>query len=611
MSEKNNGAQFTFDDSDVSPEQQEILKRFRHDLETRPIRALTTEERNIYGAAIFIARQKLPSFRDALAVLSPFMDATATTAYTDKYARVGLSYWFFYLADTETRAFALLHESMHVLNSHFARSDSMQIKPQMMNFSGDLEINSNLSVINGFQTIVEDYLIPKKFDFPDFQTMEQYVSMLNKKMDEEEEAENNADQSSSDGKSDNQNSDSDDSSSSTGNSDSSQGTEESSSNDGNEGNSNNGSDGDGDAQGNGQSSAGDSSSNGDPSEASGYGQAYDHYSDELRGRKGEGGNPLDALKNERNNQETESYEYGNNESDTPDNGEGHSFGNEGSSNSSSSGKKKSVKVPRPGFHTCDKNTDEREQAADDAGIEKSSITEQNIARRNTMSRMVDEVNHNKSRGDGSVNDFLKIAISHMSPPKINWRDVFRRTLALTMNNAVLGRDSLSYRRVNRRYSQGSVILPGYVTYLPKAMFAIDTSGSMDKSDYASLLTEIEEIVKKVMNSKDSLQVFSVDTTIKNVQLVKNVKNIDLFGGGGTDMSVAFAYVNSLPKKKRPDIMILGTDGYTDWDRVERQLQFAKYRSIILVTTEGGFKSVPQSLKNYAAVIDISSGDKQS
>lgn len=615
---------------------QKILEQFREDLEKHPIRQLNKTERDIWGAAVTGAIDLLPSFRDAIAVLNPYMDATASTAYTDKYARVGLSYWFFYIADHHTRSIALLHESMHVLNSHFSRSSSKGIKPRMMNIAGDLEINSNLSLLPKGKAILQDFLLPdhEMFDFPYFKTLEQYSILLQDKLNENEkkkEAEQNSSSDSGSNSNDAGDSSENGSDSSSGSDSGDNGAEGSS-------NSDNGSEGDGgtegsesgaDSQGSessqGQSGQGQSSSGGQSGhQGSGYGSAYDSFVDDILGRKKQkGGGSLEDLLNE-NEPQGQGKCNGNHSQDGDgpecdgscehgaDSGNSDGSG-DGSSNSIDEVQKKqgSNKAPQrvkaPGY-SCDRNTEGRSEAADQAGVDRSSVTEQNIARRNTSARVQEEV-ANKSRGTGTNDEFLKLLAVMMTPPKVNWQELFRRNFNAACNNAVRGYNHVSYKRIDRR-SQGKIIFPGRVNYQPSAMLGIDTSGSMDMRDYEAVLTEAEGIMTKGLRSSGKLEVFSVDQKIQNIQPVKKVKDINLRGGGGTDMNVAFQFVNSLPFKQRPDIFVLGTDAGTYWDSIIQSLRQkeATYLAIILVTSKSGFDCIPKEAFRYASIIDVSSGN---
>jgi predicted metal-dependent peptidase len=513
-----------------TPEQKEILKRLEYDLKNHPIRALTTDERNIFSRALWKAQDILPSFRDALSVLRPFLDATAKTAYTDVHARVGLSYWFLYQCDKEMQAIVLLHECMHVLNNHFVRAESLGIGPDRMNVAGDLEINTVLEELKrgDFSML----LTPKKFNLPPFKTMEFYADALSMNEDD------------------------------SGNGSGPSGQSQSGQNQGQQGTGENNSDTN---DGQGQGSSGEGSENDSDQSSSQNGSGSQNPSNESNSGNGSSSDSdvLDDFK------------------------KGMSQNNKSSKNA----------------RHCDESTPSRSDAADEAGIERITDTERSLAQRNTTSRIKDELNSG-GQGYGTAHELLKAMLNLMEPPKVRWQELLRRAVSNAYSNIIIGKTETSYRKVNRRYS-GKVIFPGQVSYAPVVYIGIDTSGSMTKSDYESVLIEAESIVSNSSRQKGGLTVFSVDTEIKDIAPLKSVREIDLYGGGGTDMSVAFKYANSIPRKKRPNIVVLGTDGYTDWQRVEQELLYSTYYSVILVTTEGGFSSVPESLHKISNVINIS------
>lgn len=650
-------------------EQKKILAQFRKDLATHPIRPLNKHEGEIYANSVFSAQQRVPSFRDALSILKPYMDATSSTAYTDRHARVGLSYWFFNLATADERVLAILHESMHVMNHHFNRAETMGLKPRMMNYAGDLEINTGLATIPAFAKPLENFLIPKHYGFPDFKSMEIYAGLLQEEVKEKiKEAAGDPDDGSdaidnaqgeqddsndpSDGNENGQDSGSGDSSQDgsggsetgsesgsegdSGGSDSSSGGAESSGEGDSGGYGSKGSSGGSGSSGSGSSggsgSDGTGSGNGSGQSSSGQGEAYDDYVRKAKGEGGSGGSGslrdlVDEETGKKGKCSGKHSKSGNGEPcdgscgcDPQDGDSGDSNDSDSSGNGSTGDRTESsidnykksiggnpgkIKVKKPIRH-CDDSTVKRSEAADNAGIPKTSTIEQNIARNNTAARVVEELNSG-GRGSGTSSEFLKIALSMMTPPKVDWRDLFRSAVATAYSASVMGRTSTSYKRVNRRYSQGSIIFPGTIDHSPTVMFGIDTSGSMGGEDFRAVLSEIESIIKSAARQKNSLKVFSVDTTIQGVQPVSSVGKLKLVGGGGTDMSVAFDYINSLHKREVPSIFVLGTDGGTDWNSVERSIRESShsYHSIILVTQKSMFEHVPESLHQVATVLDIS------
>lgn len=500
---------------------------------TSTSRKLTKEEMDAYSGAVIAAANWVPAFRDSIALLRPFVDMTAETAYTDRYARVGLSPWFFYKLNDNQRASVILHETMHCLNNHFQRWETAGFfNGRSANIAGDFEINCGIDKLANSDLKFAVFPEQTPWNLERYKAMEYYYGEVQKHQDELKEQYCQCEDDHSDCD-------------------------------------------DHDKQDGGQ----DQGTQGAPSNQPGDGQ--DNASDDGNGSGGsnEGQPGGDQITN------------------------GMGDTGEGEGNCDCCGKPKFPKK------MCDEATDQRSQAADDAGIERASDAEQTIARNNSMTRMIDELNNpSKSRGDGAMNDFLEYTKRFLTPPKVNWRNVLRSQIGRISEAIIKGRVDYSYRRTNRKTSSSEFIFPALVQYVPTTMFAFDTSGSMGKDDYMRILTEVESLLKAVTKGKNSLRVFSIDTSVKSVKQVKSVSDVKFEGGGGTDMSCGVAYINDMGKNDRPDIFVLATDGYTSWEPYEAQLRILKKKGvahILLVTDEGGYKTVPDSLKKLCTVIDCS------
>lgn len=488
----------------------ELQDKLIHDLNTSPVRRLTKEEREIYAGAAINATTFMPAFRDAIGLLNPYMDATAKTAYTDRFARVGVSYWFLYLLNPYQRASVLLHECMHVLNNHFTRGEMMGLKNELMNIAGDFEINTTLERVPQIDLSVAIFPDKGEYNYPKGLTLEQYATLLKE-----------------DGKG--------------------------------ESNSTSGPDGDSAPDPNGQASPG-----------SGSGDADGESGESGSGQPGKGSGSSD-------------------DSDA-------SGGGGGSISDEDADKK----------WGCSSSTEKRSASADEAGIERASSAEQSTAKSNTIARISEEINSSRAAGNSHMNAFYKIVLEQISPPTVDWRKLFERIISRANDAVIRGRSDYSYRRVSRRLSDSQYIFPGMVKYVPKAMLGVDISGSMTKDDYQKTLIEAEGIMKTSSKVKGGLQVFSVDTQVGKIQLVNSVKELDLYGGGGTSMEVSVDFVASLAPKDRPDIFVLATDGGTDWGAFERSCLeiYTKVKIVVLVTSEYGWEIVPESLKDLITMIDV-------
>jgi predicted metal-dependent peptidase len=462
------------------------------------IRPLTHEEQTLYAVGIMKAESMVGSYRDALALMRPFLDESAKTCYVDPSSRVGLSHWFFNDLNHEQRASALLHEASHVLTNCFIRGQMLGADGALTNIASDLEINCGLDLVPQVDLSMGIFPDKEPYSYDRYLTLEQYAHLILQ----------------------------------------------------------------------------------DPN---------------IKKKNGPGGSSLDGDDSDASSGEDS------------DNGEGQPGQSSGSAGKGSS---KDGSKPSHG-QGCDEPTEERALAADDAGIARASDAEISIAKRNTAVRMQEELDEARMAGSGAMDKFLSLALKNMQPPKVNWRSILQKLLQNKRDAIIRGRSDYSYRKVSRRLSSSPYIFPGMIKYKPKMMFAIDTSGSMTEEDHLKCVSEVEGIIRAVSPGNDSLTIFSVDTQIANIQPVSRVSEIDLRGGGGTRMDVAWAYVLTLKKEKLPDIFILSTDGAVPWPPVEEELLKSNklFVSVILVTTASGYKTVPDSLKRLATVIDISEGIK--
>ena len=167
----------------------------------------------------------------------------------------------------------------------------------------------------------------------------------------------------------------------------------------------------------------------------------------------------------------------------------------------------------------------------------------------------------------------------MAPAKVPWQRVLRATIN-TGINTVSGYDEPTYRRVAAKSFSlgGSILLPTYESNTPMVSIVIDTSGSMSTKDLQTALRETQGVCKAL---DCPITVFTCDTEVSKGVAVTNVRDIKLHGGGGTDMSHAIGVV--MVAKPRPNILVVLTDGYTDWPGINPNPRI----KTIAIITEGG------------------------
>jgi predicted metal-dependent peptidase len=149
-------------------------------------------------------------------------------------------------------------------------------------------------------------------------------------------------------------------------------------------------------------------------------------------------------------------------------------------------------------------------------------------------------------------------------PKVDWR----RALAAELRKAVAdtaGAVDYSYRRPSRRATAaGNVVLPALRRPVPEIAVVCDTSGSMSDDLLAASLAEVDGLLKGLGLAR-SMRVLACDTAAGPAKRISSARQVELVGGGGTDMGSGIAAASSL--RPRPGVIVVLTDGFTPWPDV--------------------------------------------
>ena len=142
-------------------------------------------------------------------------------------------------------------------------------------------------------------------------------------------------------------------------------------------------------------------------------------------------------------------------------------------------------------------------------------------------------------------------------PKVDWRTKLMGAIRANIAQ-VSGMVDYSYSRPSRRQSAfPRIVLPSLRGPKPDVGVGIDTSGSMSTHDLELALTETKGILDAV---HAEVKIYAGDTQVYKSQKVYRADQIDLAGGGGTDMGAVLTTMN----EDKPHIAIVITDGYTPW-----------------------------------------------
>jgi predicted metal-dependent peptidase len=146
-------------------------------------------------------------------------------------------------------------------------------------------------------------------------------------------------------------------------------------------------------------------------------------------------------------------------------------------------------------------------------------------------------------------------------PKVDWR----RVLAAELRRAIAevsGAVDYSYRRPSRRSAvAGHVVLPALRRPVPEVAVVCDTSGSMTENLLAKSLAEVEGLLRALGLARQ-VRVLACDTAVAPAQRVSSARQVELVGGGGTDMGAGIAAAAAL--RPRPAVAVVLTDGFTPW-----------------------------------------------
>jgi len=146
-------------------------------------------------------------------------------------------------------------------------------------------------------------------------------------------------------------------------------------------------------------------------------------------------------------------------------------------------------------------------------------------------------------------------------PEIDWRLELNRQLRRSVAWSAGAVDFTMTRRSRRAGSVDGVVLAGLGHPVPEIAVVADTSASMTRSDLDRVVAEIGGLLRSV-GVRRQATVLAVDTAVRRRTRVKRTSDIELVGGGGTELGVGIEAAARL--RPRPSTIVVLTDGFTDW-----------------------------------------------
>ena len=126
----------------------------------------------------------------------------------------------------------------------------------------------------------------------------------------------------------------------------------------------------------------------------------------------------------------------------------------------------------------------------------------------------------------------------LAAPTIPWRRVLASAVRRAIAHAA-GCHDYAYSRPGRRRIP-RIITPALRRPLVTVAAVVDTSGSMGQSELDAAMAEVKGVITAAGIGTQRLTVLACDAAVGATSRVRRVEEVQLVGGGGTDMRVGIA-----------------------------------------------------------------------
>jgi len=181
-----------------------------------------------------------------------------------------------------------------------------------------------------------------------------------------------------------------------------------------------------------------------------------------------------------------------------------------------------------------------------------------LVRREVAQRMLD-----RSGDAGDVPLGWRRWASAVLTPKVDYMATIRHVVRKALRESTLGRHDRTYRRPHRRQAAyGDFLMPSFYQPRPRPGFLIDTSASMEETQLARAVAELGGLTRQ-LGYRSEVLVACCDAAVHDVRTVFNAAQVQLYGGGGTDIGAGLRWFTE--RRSDPiDLLIIVTDCHTPW-----------------------------------------------
>jgi predicted metal-dependent peptidase len=148
-------------------------------------------------------------------------------------------------------------------------------------------------------------------------------------------------------------------------------------------------------------------------------------------------------------------------------------------------------------------------------------------------------------------------------PKVDYMATIRHAVRKALRESTLGRYDRTYGRPHRRQAAyGEFIMSSFHQPRPRPGFLIDTSSSMQDAQLARAVAELGGLTRQLGYNTDVV-IACCDAAVHNVKRAFNASQVELYGGGGTDIGAGLRWFTE--RKSGPiDLLVVVTDCQTPW-----------------------------------------------
>jgi predicted metal-dependent peptidase len=147
-------------------------------------------------------------------------------------------------------------------------------------------------------------------------------------------------------------------------------------------------------------------------------------------------------------------------------------------------------------------------------------------------------------------------------PKVDYMATIRHAVRRALRDSTLGRYDRTYARPHRRQAcYGEFLMPSFHQPRPRPGFLIDTSSSMEDTQLARAVAELGGLTRQLGYSSEVI-VACCDVVVHDVRKVFNAAQLELYGGGGTDIGAGLRYF--CERSTPVDLLVVVSDCHTPW-----------------------------------------------